>query len=571
MFAIALALLACAPLLGLSSQSAPVGTSASAAAVDVHSYHLEVDFSAGLDSVEIVAVVDLLWRRTLRQLRLDFASPREEGAKDAPAGLSVTSVEISVDGEWIATRFEHSSDVLTIDLGAEQAAGGSGRVRVVAAGVPRDGLLLGRNDAGEPVAFADNWPNRARHWIPSVDHPSDKALFTFDVEVPDAYRSVAVGELIEERPLPAARWRTRWRTRAPLATKVATLGVARFQVRREPSGEVPVAISSWVYSGDERALSALAVAPRVLAEMVEMLGPFPYAKLANVQSTTRYGGMENAGAIFYRESALHGDPERVERLVAHEIAHQWFGDAVSEAEWNDVWLSEGFATYLTALFVERTRGVEAFREVMRSARDRVVAAAHEHPSATVRPAAVGEDLAGLLGAHTYQKGAWILHMLRERIGDVAFSEALRGYLEVHRHGNATTADFFAAVRWARERTDLLTDGGRGIESEMRSWLETPGLPRLEGGWRPTPGGVQLVIEQTQDGALRQLPLEVAVIVSRPEVEDAPFAAGEANRLTVPARRRSEMVVGAPAGGGVGVRLDPRVRLLFEQGSWQRLP
>ncbi len=157
----------------------------------------------------------------------------------------------------------------------------------------------------------------------------------------------------------------------------------------------------------------------------ETVGPYPYEKLALIIGATRFGGMENSSAIVFSStlfdprsndtmSPRFGIPMRVEDVVAHEIAHQWFGDSVTESTWADLWLSEGFATYFAGLFIEKYESEDAFRQYMRGAATRYFAYEKQHNIPVHDTETL--DLMKLLNSNNYEKGAWILHMLRERIG-----------------------------------------------------------------------------------------------------------------------------------------------------------
>ena len=369
---------------------------------------------------------------------------------------------------------------------------------------------------------------------------------------PARYAVVANGRRVGRETLPGGRARTRWQTTAPLPTKVMVVGVAAFAV--VPADTVAgMPVTSWVYP-DDRApgLADLAVTPRVLTFYAERLGAFPYAKLAGVQSTTRYGGMENASTVFYSERAL-ADARRDDDLVAHEVAHQWFGDSVTEADWPHLWLSEGVATYLTTRFLAHAAPTAAdgrarLRRRMARARQRVVRFARQ---ARTRPLVdtLARDPRTLLNANSYQKGAWVLHMLHARLGDAAFWDGLRTYHRRHRHGTATTADLRRAMEAA---------SGDTLAAFVRQWTRRAGHPVLDVTWAAHADdagapGVRLTVRQTQRGAPFRFPLEVK----------AATAAGPV-RLTLPveAARKATFTRALPA-TPTALTLDPRVRLLFE--------
>jgi aminopeptidase N len=259
-----------------------------------------------------------------------------------------------------------------------------------------------------------------------------------------------------------------------------------------------------------------------------------------VQSTTRYGGMENAGAIFYDEGAITGTG-RMEGLIAHETAHQWFGNAVTETDWPHIWLSEGFATYLAHVYSEAVYGRDRMNTGLARDRERILAFAAENPTLPVLDTLTA-DPNDLLNANSYQKGSWILHMLRGRLGDADFFEGLRTHYLRYRDSNAATDDF---------RRTMEDVSGQDLRPFFDQWLRRGGVPAVEVSWRYAEGGVELTVRQTHAGRPFAFPLDVALVaadgsrrVTTIEVDAATHAS------TIPAASRPASVV-----------LDPDVRLL----------
>ena len=326
------------------------------------------------------------------------------------------------------------------------------RLRIAYAGVPASGLKIGANKHGERTFFSDNWPDKGRHWLPTVDHVYDKATASMVVTAPAHYQVVSNGLLVEETDLPDGRRRTHWRQSVPIAPWLYTLGVARFAVQHVDTFDGK-AIQTWVYAKDRDAgFHDFAVPTRdALAFYSERVGPFSYEKLANVQSNSVSGGMEAASAIFYSEGSVTGTrSERWRNVIIHEVAHQWFGNAVTEYDWDDVWLSEGFATYFTLLFIEHAYGRDAFLRGLEDSRQRVIAFDREHPDYRIVHDNL-DDMSKVTTGQIYQKGAWVLHMLRGLVGDEAFWTGIRSYYRAHKDGHATTADFRAEMERASGR------------------------------------------------------------------------------------------------------------------------
>jgi aminopeptidase N len=187
--------------------------------------------------------------------------------------------------------------------------------------------------------------------------------------------------------------------------------------------------------------------------------------------------MESATAIFYgADSVTGGRTERWRNVIIHEVAHQWWGTSVTEADWDDVWLSEGFATYFTTLFVEHAYGRDEMVELLESSRDYIFEFAAENPDYTIVHDNL-DDMSQVLTRNIYQKGGWTLHMLRELVGDEAFWAGIREYYARHRNGSATTADFRRAMEEASGR-DLETFFEIELELEPSSIVLDPGLKVL---------------------------------------------------------------------------------------------
>lgn len=457
--------------------------------------------------VEVGLGYGVLWFEGITEVRVAVSRPSPELPLDF-TGLTIH--EVLVDGRPTASR--HEEGILTVPL-AGYGSGDTVSVRIHYEGVPDDGLIIRENVHGEPSAFVDNWPNRTRFWLPSIDHPADKATVRYTVHAPDVWKVIANGHLAEGPvPTPADaigpegdRNTWHWEVGVPISPYNMVIGAADLEVTTiglAACGNAPasrrddgcVEVTSWVYPQDVQAAEP---SFRRAAEMVDyftdLIGPFPFEKLANVQSATRFGGMENASAIFYSEQGLSSG-RNMEGTVSHEIAHQWFGDAVTEASWHHLWLSEGFATYFGDQFFEVADGVEAFRERMEDSRQSVIRSeVSNRPIIDVNE----QNLFALLNSNNYPKGGWVLHMLRGLIGDEAFFRGIRDYYATHLHTAVLTEDFQAVMEQA---------SNRDLDTFFEQWLYEPGFPTFDLEWRfiPDPPGTEgyteLVIRQVQPDA-----------------------------------------------------------------------
>ncbi|MES2807661.1 MAG: M1 family aminopeptidase, partial [Bacteroidota bacterium] len=229
------------------------------------------------------------------------------------------------------------------------------------------------------------------------------------------------------------------------------------------------------------------------------IGPYDYKKLANIQSKTIFGGMENAGAIFYFENSVI--EKGIESLMAHEIAHQWFGDAVSEKNFHHLWLSEGFATYLTNHYLEIKYGVDSLQALLTEQRAKIFKFEKERLKPVVDTSVNGNYMP-LLNPNSYEKGGWVLHMLRRKIGDGAFFKGLNTYYLKYRRGNAETDDFMEVMQ---------NISGQKLQSFFDQWLRTAGHPDLGIKWLyDTKTRVVDVVVNQKQNTLYTFPLELTI-------------------------------------------------------------
>ncbi len=427
----------------------------------------------------------------MKELTLDLAG------QTAGKGMCL----IRVTSEDKPVTFEHKGDRLRLQLAAPSSAGQRAAFQVSYHGIPRGGLRIGKNRHGERTFFSENWPDKARHWLPILDHPYDKATSEFLITAPARYQVVSGGLLEAESDLGDGRRLTHWKQSVPIASWLNAIGVAQFAAHH--AGIVKgVPLESWVYHQDGERVTPLLEGParRVLEFYSEHVGPYPYEKLAGVQAAGVSGGTEHASAIFYGENNLSG--RAVTGLVAHEVAHQWFGNSVTERDWDDVWLSEGFATYFTLLFQEHDSGRDAFLTGLDRSRNAVFAAERRSPGLPVIHDNLS-DTKRILNGLVYQKGGWTLHMLRSLLGTDTFWAGIREYYRRYRDRSASTADFQQVM----EETS-----GKDLAWFFAQWLKRAGSPELKGSWRYYPERklIEIELSQVQPGEPYRLPIEFGI-------------------------------------------------------------
>lgn len=436
--------------------------------------------------------------------------------KEALSQIDLDFGELAVDSLTVNNQtapFERSPGLLNVKLLKTTPRGTRLVIVVSYHGTPKDGLVLTTDNAGKPSAIGDNWPNRVHHWIPCLDHPSAKATVTFSVTAPLRETVVANGKLdrLETTSNTTRTWT--WTEAVPIPPYCMIVAVGEF-ARVEPAPMETTWLAYYVPQPDkEFAMQGFAPANPSLKFFSQTIAPYPYEKLALIIGATRFGGMENSSAIVFPSSLFDqrsgSQPmssvfkirEGIVDVVAHEIAHQWFGDSVTESTWADLWLSEGFATYFAGLFIQRYEGEKAFQQYMKKAADEYLS--YEKRTRTPVHDTETEDLFKLLNPNNYQKGAWVLHMLRSELGDKAFFRGIRAYYKAHRNSTATTEDLRAAFEKA---------SGLNLKEFFGRWIYGTGHPRYELSWKweGKAKTVRLVLTQlqTEAGFPNVMPIDI---------------------------------------------------------------
>lgn len=422
---------------------------------DITRYKFKIELSDTSNKIKGEADITGLFKEPSNELTLDLKNT--EGSK----GMTIQTVS----GSGISA-FRHTHNKLHIRFQKQRQVNDSFRVKVIYSGVPADGLIISKNKYGERTFFSDNWPNRAHNWIPCNDRPDDKASFEFIVSAPSHYSVISNGLKIEEKETGNGTKLTHWKEDMPLSTKIMVIGVAGFATKLYEDSPNDIPVTAWMYPKDStQGFYDYAVAPSILKFFAENIGPFPYKKLANVQSKTIFGGMENASCIFYNEDYATGKRQH-EDVIAHEIAHQWFGDMVSEKSFAHLWISEGFADYFEHYYFEKKYGEKVAREKWEDSRRKVIEFVRQSSKPVVDST---EDLMSLLNANSYNKGSWFLRMLQSEVGDKTFLKIVQTFYNQYKGGNAETKDFEAVAE---------NISGKELSWFFQQWLYQPGIPQL---------------------------------------------------------------------------------------------
>jgi aminopeptidase N len=491
------------------------------------------------------AAVTLRVANPVRELFLDFASATGDGR-----GMTVSTVTLS--GQPVT--FTHANDRLRLPVPAatgqppEAEAARDVTYVISYRGIPGNGLRLLNNIHGDRTAFSENWYNRARQWLPMIDHPADKATGEFIITTLADYQVVGNGALVEQLDLPEGLRRTHWKQSVPISSWLYSIGVARFLVKHDATVR-GVPHSFWVFPQDaDKGMAALERGARGSFEFFsDRVGPYVYEKLAHVQAAGMGGGTEHASSIFYGEKGVTAG----NAPVVHEVAHQWFGNAVTENDWNDVWLSEGFATYFTLLYTDYANGRDAFVDGLRRSRDTVLRLEKSLPNTPVVHVNLDDANVSPNNGLVYQKGAWVLHMLRDQIGTDAFWQGIRLYYQRHLNSLASSDD----LRRVMEEVS-----GQDLRGLFQQWLNRSGVPVVEGIWRYDAAAKQIVVtvRQTQAGDVYRFPLEIGVTLSAttlPRMQEVQVT-GRETTVSIPADAEP-----------VSITIDPGVWLLADFGPF----
>ena len=436
--------------------------------IDIKHYVFQLRLTDSNDEIIGTTQVTVNFKQAgMQNFRLDLINKSTE-KKDK--GMVLEGVSISNT----TVNYTHENDALIIYLPKSSVANETITFTIKYHGIPFDGLRIGATKFGDRSFFNENWPNRGRHWLPILDHPSDKATSEFIVTAPAHYKVVSNGLLLEESSLGNNTMLTHWKQSVPVSSWLFVLGVADFAVQYVDDFEGK-SIQTWVYSKNREAgfYDFKEPTKKVLAFYTKYVGPYAYEKLANIQTPSVNGGMETSSAIFYGENLVNGKgDERTKNIVVHEIAHQWFGNAVTEATWDDAWLSEGFATFFTLLYYENQYGQAEYNNRIIKAKKAVLDMTIKMPDFSIIAPRTAEKEAVTTGL-TYQKGAWFLHMLRDKIGEQNFQKGIKSYYKKFYNANATTDEF---------RMEMEKAAGLDLKVFFKQWLYQPVNPKIDAIW-----------------------------------------------------------------------------------------
>jgi aminopeptidase N len=454
-------------------------------------------------------------------------SPLKPGVRKVQlncVGLNIESVSVNgknaeydypVPGQlgtsWIdVADTRDATDLLVVLLDTAFAVGDRFDVTIAYNGSPTEGL----SEKGIPEKRYEVWAQGEgednRYWIPSFDYPNDKATYEGIYRVDKGMSVVSNGILVEQQDI-GDKTQFHWRLATPQVNYLITVGAGEYDIVEEKWRDIPLLYVVPPGTDRETVQRAYGLTPAMMEFFSNYIGiDYPFEKYAQITvQNFIYGGMENTGAtvmnmrMLYDERAAATTTEQ--GLVAHELAHQWWGDMVTCAEWSHMWLNEGFATYFQGLFREHNDGDDAFRYQMDERHGLTVSGDDRDARPLVVDFYNRKDQRN--STNVYRKGASVLHMLRFLIGDELFQKTIQNYGEDFKYQVAETSDFAKTVK----RTT-----GENLDWFFEQWVYLAGHPKLRvsKSWDPQTNMLTLTIKQTQkvDGLvpLFRLPMDIEI-------------------------------------------------------------
>lgn len=365
---------------------------------------------------------------------------------------------------------------------------------------PRHGLFFIKPSASRPGKPAHAWTQsqdeNARYWFPCLDYPHEKQTTSATIRVPKGTFALSNGALIERRD-EGDRTIYAYRQDVAHSTYLVTMVVGSFsETAQGTAGSASVPVFYYVFPGREAdGERAFGKTPRMIALFEERIGvPYPYSRYSQIAvSDFIFGGMENTSATTQTDRTLHDaiahEDFSSDPLVAHELAHQWFGDLITCRDWAHAWLNEGFATFFEVVWREADLGDDEYAYGIYEC---VAAYLEEDAQRYRRPIVCNtyRDPIEIFDRHLYEKGAAVLHMLRGELGDARFWRAMRHYAQRNAGRNVETIDFIRAIEEAT---------GRNLRRFFDRWVFAGGHPELDvaTSWDPQRKVLTLTVDQKQ--------------------------------------------------------------------------
>lgn len=409
---------------------------------------------------------------------------------------------LSLDG--VTAAFTRDPGLLKVTLPAVGLAAGEHLLQVDYAGQPEPRRLRFDTDPTGQYAASYGLPYSARQWWPEFDDPAIKAASAdIHVTVPEGLTAVSNGKLVDVAPLPDKRHRYHWSVAYPIYADVISVAAAPYVEFDDQFMSVtgkPVPLHYFVFPADlVKAKAEFAIIPSVLGAYETLFGYYPFQgeqygiTEMMISSFREHQTVPALGQSFIEAPSAATESENVSTVIAHDLAHQWFGNSLTLRSWSDIWLNESFSNYAVALWHERRDGIADYHAFMREL--------NTHDFTGSLYVQDPHNFMAMFGSTTFNKGAWVLHMLRHVMGDAEFFAALRDYTADNRYGHVDTAAWMSAC----ER-----QYGKPLDWFFKEWVYGEGQPALKTTWNQQGGMLVLKVVQTQAGQVFTMPVDVEI-------------------------------------------------------------
>ncbi|MFT7667544.1 MAG: aminopeptidase N [Planctomycetota bacterium] len=471
--------------------------------------HVDLSLTLDLESASITGSVRNRVRALVNQT---------ESIQFHSVDLNIASVRDSAGRQL---SWKNTGPILQVELAESLERGVEETISIEYSASPQLGLYFRETSkdakGAAPQVWSQGQAEDTRYWLPTWDYPNDRATFSAHLRVAGEFRALSNGRLVSEVEHENGDRTFHWELDERIPTYLIALAVGRWELYEDDWKGLPVQYWVGPGTGEEKARRAFGETPEMLSYFTDLLGvEYPYSKYAQVAVADFVsGGMENASLTLQHDYVIASPDEHVENdgetrlLVAHELAHQWFGNWVTCFGWSHLWLNEAWATYMELLFERHKSGPETFALWLERYRNDFIARGER----TRRP--LSEDwrtqLTDMRCSHEYVKGPWVLYMLEHEVGSEAFWQAVHAYLVRHGDGLVQTSDFARSI---------FDETGRNVEGFLEQWVEAGGHPQYKVRLKTHTAelGPELVldIEQTQRTSELVPLFDVTVVV---EVHD----------------------------------------------------
>ncbi len=495
---------------GFSQDGSQQGAFALAGATE----HYARDRLADAEHVKLEVRIDFQKKKLAGHVSTRFIT-RVSGV----SSITFDAVEMIINNVTLNGRkklsFSQTFDKLSVNLGKEFQEGERFSVDVDYSCMPRRGMFFNSPDKEYPKRPVQAWTqgesDESRFWFPSIDDPNEKVTSEVVATVPKNFTAISNGKLLAQKENRNGTKTFHWSQEVPHSVYLVSLVAGEFSELKTRYDGIPILY--YVPKGREAdAKRTFELTPDMMKFFSTRLRlKYPYPKYSQVAvADFIFGGMENTSATTLTEHALYDERAKLDynsdELVAHELAHQWFGDLITCRDWANAWLNEGFATYFEALYHEYHLGKDEFAyKMLVEAEDYFGEDRERYRRPIVTN--VYEESVELFDRHLYNKGALVLHMLRFILGDEHFWRSIRHYVQKHKMQNVTTEDLRRAIEEAT---------GRNLEPFFDQWFRKTGYPEFKVSyeWNEGTKTAKVTMSQNQatnaDTPLFKLPVEIAI-------------------------------------------------------------